>query len=317
MAQDMIKTDTLSVALSGGKLSEAERDALEALVKTKPDDQNARLRLVGYYFGKQTLERMPHVLWVIKNLPTSDLAGSPFCYLFKITDADAYAEGAQLWQAHTAPATVLPEVLLHAAAFLDFSDTVAADLLLRRGLKEFPKDARFPESLALALTRRRPPMPAEAFALFEQALLVTTDEEERFSRLVGVAKSTVDAGDLKKARTYATELLTLAGRINDWNTGNAVHQGNLVLGRVAVQENNIELACAHLLKAGATKGSPQLDSFGPNMFLAKELLEHGQRASVLAYFDLCAIFWKDKRLAEWKQQVQAGATPDFGGNLLY
>lgn len=317
MSQDAIEIDGMSVAMNGEKLSDVERNELEDLVKTKPDDQHARFQLVGYYFGKQSPRRLPHVLWVIKNYPTSNLAGSPLCYFFKTTDAEAYGEGARLWQAHIAAQTVLPEVLLHASSYLDLADSVAADLVLRRGLNEYPKDARFPTSLAHALTRRRPAKSAEAFAMFEKALALSSDENERFALLGYVAKSAVQAGDLIKAKSYATELLTFAERINDWNTGNAVHHGNLVLGRVALKENNVELACVHLLKAGATKGSPQLDSFGPNMVLAKELLEHGRRETVLAYFDLCATFWKDSRLAEWKRQVELGATPDFGGNLLY
>jgi len=246
-AQDMLESDPMSIALSGERLSGAERDALEVLVKTRPDDQNARFRLVGYYFGKQAPARVPHVLWVIRNVPASDLAGSPFCTFFKSTDADAYAEGARLWQEHTAPATVAPEVLLHAAAYLDYSDTGAADDLLRRGMKAFPHEARFPEALAQALSRRRPAKPAEAYALFEQALLLTTDEEHRFYMLDNVTKAAVDAKELAKAKSFATELLLLAGRIDSWNTGNAVHHGNLALGRIALLENDVELACAHLL----------------------------------------------------------------------
>ena len=40
-----------------------------------------------------------------------------------------------------------------------------------------------------------------------------------------------------------------------------------------------KLAAEYLLKAGATSGSPQLDSFGPNMSLAKDLLGKDQRES--------------------------------------
>ena len=80
-----------------------------------------------------------------------------------------------------------------------------------------------------------------------------------------------------------------------------------------------KLAAEYLLKAGATSGSPQLDSFGPNMSLAKELLEKDQREPVLLYFELCRKFWEmgGERLDRWTKEVNAGITPDFGGSLAY
>ena len=74
-----------------------------------------------------------------------------------------------------------------------------------------------------------------------------------------------------------------------------------------------------MLKAGATPGSPQLDSFGPSMTLAKELLEKGERQAVIEYFQLCAKFWEmgKKSLENWTSVVKEGKIPDFGRNLRY
>lgn len=106
---------------------------------------------------------------------------------------------------------------------------------------------------------------------------------------------------------------------DDWNFGNAVHKGNLTLGRVALRAGDIEAAKKFLLEAGRAPGSPQLNSFGPNMTLAKELLEKGEHDAVLEYFQLCAAFWEmDRgRLREWSPLVEKGVIPDFGANLLY
>jgi hypothetical protein len=62
-----------------------------------------------------------------------------------------------------------------------------------------------------------------------------------------------------------------------------------------------------------------MDTFGPNMSLAKDLVEKGERDSVLAYFELCRKFWeKDEgRLDQWSRDVKSGKVPDFGGNLSY
>ena len=105
----------------------------------------------------------------------------------------------------------------------------------------------------------------------------------------------------------------------DWNYGNAIHNGNMVLGRFAVQQGRIDDAKRFLLEAGKSPGSPQLDSFGPNMGLAKDLLEKGEREVVVEYFELCRKFWElhGDQLDKWSQQVKDGKIPDFGANLDY
>jgi hypothetical protein len=73
------------------------------------------------------------------------------------------------------------------------------------------------------------------------------------------------------------------------------------------------------LDAGRTPGSPQLDTFGTDMTLAKELLEKKQTDVVLQYFKLCARFWESgqHKLTGWAAVVKEGGIPDFGANLAY
>ncbi|MCC5845588.1 MAG: hypothetical protein JJU05_15170 [Verrucomicrobia bacterium] len=106
---------------------------------------------------------------------------------------------------------------------------------------------------------------------------------------------------------------------NDWNYGNAVQDANQVLGLIALAEDDVEEAKKRLLASADSEGSPQMNSFGPNMKLAKALLETGERDVVLEYFNRCGIFWKmgEKKLSEWTAAVKNGEIPEFGGNLLY
>lgn len=135
---------------------------------------------------------------------------------------------------------------------------------------------------------------------------------------VGMRK--VETGALEKAKRCAEELLSLSGKLEaDWDQGNAIHKGHVILGRVALREGDLERAGRHLLSAGQTPGSPQLDSFGPNMTLAKELLEAGKSQVVLEYFALCGTFWQmgSAKLAAWRKAVETGQVPKFGANLIY
>ena len=91
-----------------------------------------------------------------------------------------------------------------------------------------------------------------------------------------------------------------------------------MLGRIAVRDGRIAEAKNYLLEAGKSPGSPQMNSFGPNMSLAKDLLEKGERDTVLQYFELCRKFWTMDygKLDEWSQEVRAGKIPRFGANLV-
>ncbi len=134
------------------------------------------------------------------------------------------------------------------------------------------------------------------------------------------AKESFEVGKIEDARKYATNLLTLAPKYRgDWNYGNAIQDGNLVLGRIALKEGRTEEAKQYLIEAGKSPGSPQMNSFGPNMSLAKDLLEKGEQDVVLQYFDLCRKFWEmgHDDLDQWSKDVKAGKVPDFGANLVY
>ncbi len=142
----------------------------------------------------------------------------------------------------------------------------------------------------------------------------------RFYDLSDLAKTAFANGNTEAARAFAEELLTLAPQFtNDWNYGNAIHHGNLILGRIAVVEGRVPDAKALLLEAGKSPGSPQLNSFGPNMSLAKDLLETNEQKVVLEYFELCRTFWDmgHDKLDTWSAEVKSGNTPDFGANLVY
>ncbi len=144
------------------------------------------------------------------------------------------------------------------------------------------------------------------------------DSLRRYNALDELSKLALKAGAEEKAAAYANELLQAAKQHEkDWNYGNAIHDGHSTLGLIAVRRGDLVSARQHLLDAGATPGSPQLNSFGPDMTLASELLKKGERNAVLDYFALCRNFWKmgGQRLDAWSETVHNGGTPAFGVNL--
>ena len=175
-------------------------------------------------------------------------------------------------------------------------------------------------SLLLGCGQGVPVTPQQRLERAMKELDAAKTPEERFYALNDAAKESFVVGKTEDAQKYAQELMTLLPQFQgNWNYGNAVQDANLVLGRIAVREGRIDDAKRYLLEAGKSPGSPQMDSFGPNMSLAKDLLEKGERQVVLEHFELCRKFWKmhNGQLDQWSQQVKDGKIPNFDANLVY
>jgi hypothetical protein len=160
---------------------------------------------------------------------------------------------------------------------------------------------------------------SNTFVYAMTALAGAKSEQDRYLTLGNAAKSAFIFGQTEDARNYATELLALEKKFKGqpWADGGAAYEGNQILGRIAVQEDRIAEAKQYLLAAGQSTGSPVLGSFGPNLCLARDLLQRGERDTVLEFFDRAGKFWKNEMLGLWAEDVKAGRTPDFGSNLIY
>jgi len=145
----------------------------------------------------------------------------------------------------------------------------------------------------------------------------------KYGKYLGLRYRALNAFKRKKydrAEYLADQLLDIAKNYeDDWNFSNALHHAYLIRGRVYLAQGDIEGAEKELILAGSVKGSPQLDSFGPNMTLAHELLLVDRREVVLQYLKKCSLFWEfgNEYLVYWKHQITKGEVPNFGRNMEY
>jgi hypothetical protein len=149
------------------------------------------------------------------------------------------------------------------------------------------------------------------------------DDYSRWLALGDAALWSVNVGRLDDASAYARELHAgLVKYRTDWNYGNAVSKAHSAHGRVALQRGDLARAIRELALAGASPGSPQMDSFGPNLSLARDLLATNDaiaRDAVRAHFDDIAKFWRLEAgaLRVWRGDIAAGRAPNFGATLLF
>jgi tetratricopeptide (TPR) repeat protein len=125
------------------------------------------------------------------------------------------------------------------------------------------------------------------------------------------ARVAFSTGDLDAAEKAATDLLSTFKDPEEWVYGNAVHEGNMVLGQVAAARKDFDSAAKFLLEAGKSPGSPQLKSYGPQFPLALTLERHGKQAEVAQYLEGIRTFWKDEHVPveKWIKDLKAGKAP--------
>ncbi len=155
------------------------------------------------------------------------------------------------------------------------------------------------------------------------ALNSATNEYVRFLNLDRAAKMSLAVGRNEDARQFANDMLLLDDKFSrgdpEKSHGDIIFTSHLVLGRLALDQGQLEEAKRHLLAAGKSTGSPVLGSFGPNMSLAKDLLEKGEQETVLQFLDSCRKFWRSDngKLDQWTKDIHDGRIPEFGANLIF
>lgn len=317
-----------SLAMSGSRLTAEDVESLEKQIEKNPSDITSRTKLLGYYFRKQFQNqsareaKQKHVLWLILNSPESEVLATPYGELDAFLDKESYSQGKKAWmdQVKRKPANL--NVLENSANFFLLRDRELAieSLQMARSLDvdnpKWPTKLGHLYSLDMITNSLKVKTNAAEKALqqFEIAYKLSTDMQ-RDALLQSLAKAALAANKPQKAKEYAEKMLSQNGP--GWNYGNNIHHGNIILGRIALTLDDLDEAKKRLINAGKTPGSLQLNSFGPNMTLAKELLQKGEKDVVLEYLELCSKFWKSgkDRLHKWSVVVKDGKIPDFGPNL--
>jgi hypothetical protein len=107
-------------------------------------------------------------------------------------------------------------------------------------------------------------------------------------------------GDLEGVLALTDALLQEAASTSpdNWNHGNLLHHAHVLRGKVFFAQGDVSASAVELLAAGGVSGSPQLDSFGPDLSLAWSLLNSDQDQAVVAYLKGIARFWSPRDPAD-------------------
>jgi hypothetical protein len=340
----------------GASLSADDARALERGLEQKPDDLDARARLLGYHHARwrevhegathrQLIERFEeegeerddsflevrarYALWLATNAPRAPLATHPFLRLH--TMEAPYSEVATIWRRHASADPPDATLLGNAIAFFSGSNaSFAYDVLLARAEQRFPGDPRWAsfrrERRAQELCHElrgsshegegedsegRRVGSEEDLAEIEQLLPELDPQSGLGPRLHEAASElALSLGHTKRARRHAEEMLISNAGDPRRRHGDAVHDGHLMLGRIALRADDVVRARAHLILAGQAGATGFVPLFGPDLRLARDLLARGEREVVVRYLTLAREFWERDRVDDWIAQIRAGRIPD-------
>ncbi len=319
--------DLREEAIKGAELTAVQVSALEQQLAENPQNLVARAQLLGYYRAHRRSareEHSRHVLWFIQNAPESEVFESAAARIVPFFAPSGYAAAKQAWirLIDEEPENVV--LLRNASRFFTVSDDKLAVESLGRAEALEPMNPYWAKQLGRNRWREShnpyegtdAAIAARALADFERAYGLS-DAEACADLMPDLAVTAFAAGALEKASGYAEAML--AAFAGDRNKGTYIHYANLVLGRIALAEGNQEEAGARLLAAARTQGAPPRRYGGPDMALAKALLERGETETVLRYLELCLDIWErgQEDLRDWIVLIEAGRIPDFDHNFLF
>ncbi len=312
-------------AITGSNLS------IEDIEGIDPSDEAFQCKLLGYYFKSRITRSEDRskfsklVFQMISTYPEHEICGTAFTQLLTVIDGQsAFAEGRDRWSKEMQKNESNVNVLENAASYLFFEDPEFAKRIYKQCESLQPTNYKWKERLAAIESCARSeedlediPSALQTLLLYEKAYFCCTQSEQRLYMLTKMPKAAINAQLPFKTSAYAIELLELAKQFeNNWNYGNAIYEGNVALGKVALDDNNLALAKHYLQKAGETTSSPQLSSFGPDLSLAQEFLARGERKTVLEFLEKIELIWQSSLVKNWIKQLQDGGCPDLTVKFL-
>jgi hypothetical protein len=137
---------------------------------------------------------------------------------------------------------------------------------------------------------------------------------QRFYSLEEKIQAAYEAGNDADVKSLTREYLALAVTYRcNWNYGNAVHDANRYLGLASLRSGKVDEAAAFLVLSGKSPGSPQLNSFGPELDLANRLLKFGKVVQVKEYLTGVKTFWRmdNGQVDIWLSAIDRGETPEL------
>jgi len=319
------------LAIKGGKMTPGEAIKLEKELEDNPSNIDAASQLLGFYFNEFSSnpeireKRRELILSLIESHPEEAIFKTPYAQL--LLGIDNCVEAQKLWAQQFEKNPENTSILMNASSSALLSDRALSEKYLLQAQALDPDNPEISQKLAEVYNLSRNHdngIDKDDFAAKELAELIkaysNSDSEHLRFMLIDMTKVALDApGELDSADRNADLMISMADKSSkvDYVTENLFYYGYLTKGMVAFKNGDNSKAVEFLLKS--VEKTSSLSAFGPNMSLAKALLDAGYKDAVIDFLGKCDKIW-DKDFSEsqkWIAEIKEGKTPDFGANLYY
>lgn len=211
---------------------------------------------------------------------------------------------------------------------LHFGDDDASSLAerwLRRAIELAPAEAEWKALLVpvLRLQASRSEDPRERARLLREAMGFLPQRDTP-TALTELAKAEFESGDDEAARRDAQRAVEGAvdvAKRNPQQAATLINRGNSVLGRIALAHGDLAQA-RERLRASLRFAAPASVNFGvagPDLSLAEDLADAGERDAVIEYLEASRQFWPyDRGLAgHYIRSIQAGKKREAFANFAH
>jgi hypothetical protein len=148
---------------------------------------------------------------------------------------------------------------------------------------------------------------------------LTSSPDEKFSEYIQASlklRTLLLSGDVTAAETLAPEVLLETQHYRTAQNRSSLDAENVydvydALGRGALQRKDFDAAQKYLILAASTSGNAHLESHGPNLSLARSLLDLGYKETVMAFLTSSKAWWTNPKIDLWIAQIRQGQTPDL------
>jgi hypothetical protein len=302
---------------SGRNLAKRDVEKLEADIIKAPDDIERRLKLIGYYDwnGRSSLDHLrlrAHVLWMVENHPEHPAVAEPSLRDLR-DDPEGTAQITALWYKNVVTCDESLAILKNAEKFFFGKDPAEANRLIHCLSEKEPANAHWANELAQLY--RMSGVPGHSFAnateralyMHDRVLELLHSPADRQALAGDMAAAAFKIGDFEGAAALAKLYLHSSDR-------QATQKANTILGRVSLRSGDVVASKQYLLDSSGPAAARDVAIYGPALALAQELLEKGERGTVVEYLERCRILWPrgEHTLRNWIVNIRAGATPDLG-----